>query len=92
MQLFTSEAKIDAALKRAVSELDDHTVLSKEYAEVLDRISKLTKLKEAERPSQTVSPDTVVLAITNLFGIYMIIRHEHVNFIASKAIGFVKRL
>lgn len=87
-----SETKLEDALARAVSELNDHPVMSDEYGEILDRIARLQKTKDAEtRSSDRVSPDTLVLAATNLIGIAMIIRHENLNVIASKAAGFIMR-
>ncbi len=59
-----------------------------DFARATDQIAKLHKMKEAETPSR-VSPDTLVLAATNIAGIVMIIKHEHFNVITSKALGFV---
>jgi hypothetical protein len=39
--------------------------------------------------SPRVSPDTALLSATNILGILLIIRHEYVNVITSKAQSFV---
>jgi len=39
-----------------------------------------------------VSYDTMVATAANLVGIALIIRHEHVNVITSKAMSFVPKL
>jgi hypothetical protein len=64
---------------------------SEEYGKVLDRLSKLHKMKVEETP-ESVSRDTLVIAATNLLGILLIIRYENVNVISSKAMGMVQRL
>lgn len=85
-------AKLDLAISRAVSELENHDVSSEAYATCIDRIAKLSKLKEAETPPRNqLSRDTLALCLTNVLGIVMIIRHEQVNFIASKAFGTLMR-
>jgi hypothetical protein len=80
---------LENATERALKKLDHLEVTSKEYGEVLDRVSKLHKMKEEEKPS-SVSKDTLIKAGANLLGILMIIHHEQVNFIGSKALPFVK--
>lgn len=84
-----SDTRLDREIVRATSELENHPVMSEEYGAVMERIVRLNKMKEAEKPSRQISPDTVILAAANLIGIIMIIRHEHVNVITSKAMGHV---
>lgn len=91
-QRSATQTELDREIKKLLSELDVLESVSEEYGTVLDRVSKLHKLKETEKNPWQVSPDTAVLAVTNLLGILLIIRHEHVNVISSKATGFVKRL
>lgn len=87
-----TQVKLDNAINYALTQLENYAVDSDEYAEILARISKLEKMKEAETPPRpTVSPDTLALCLTNLMGIFMIIRHEQVNVIASKALGSLMR-
>ncbi len=61
---------------------------SEEYATTLDRIAKLHKLKADSQPPR-VSPDTLVLAGVNLLGIVMILSHERLNVITTKASSLV---
>lgn len=48
------------------------------------------KLKELEKPDR-VSKETWAVVAANLIGIGMIIGHERVNVIASKALGFIMK-
>lgn len=84
------QPKVDAALDRAFNKLNDFDVNSDEYEKTLNGIVKLHKLKEDERPSE-ISKDTMLLVAANLLGILLIIRHEHVNVISSKAMGTLIR-
>jgi len=58
---------------------------------ILTRIEKLHKMNTAER-NHRVSPDTMVSVAANLVGIVLIIKHEHLNVITSKAMSFVPKL
>lgn len=81
---------LEKALDKAFSELDKHDVGTSEYGEILDRISKLHKMKEEENPD-SISKETLALIATNLLGILMIIKHERVDIITSKALPFVAK-
>lgn len=82
--------KLEFALSRALSELGNHPIGSEDYMRTLDVVIKLHKLAEEEKPEK-VSKDTVATIAANLLGIFMIIRHEDVNVIASRAMGLVMR-
>ena len=85
-----TKTKLEKEIDYAFEKLRDQTMTSEEYGTVLERFLKMHKL-QAEIQPQRVSPDTVVLAVTNLLGIIMIIKHEHVNVISSKAMSFVHK-
>lgn len=84
------KTELENAYDKALEELMNHKVGSKEYNEILDHVAKLHKMKEEEKPSD-VSKDTQALIAANLLGILMIITHERVNVITSKALNFVTR-
>jgi hypothetical protein len=77
---------VEAAMERAFNELSGQSVTSDEYSKNLEGIVKLHKMREDEK-SPGVSPDTVALVAANLIGILLIIRHEHVNVITSRAMN-----
>lgn len=78
------------AFDRALRKLDEHEVGSDEYNAVLEEVNKLHKMLVEDRPDQ-VSMDTAAVIAANILGILLIIRHEHVNVIASKAMERVLR-
>lgn len=81
---------LETVLDKALLEMSNHSVTSEEYGKAMERVSKLHKMKEDARPSQ-VSPDTLIMAATNLLGILLILRHERVDIITSKALSFVAK-
>lgn len=79
---------LELEVDRAVRELKNHPIGSDEYVRTLDAIVKLHKMKEEEKP-KFVSRDTLAIVGANLLGIVMIIRHEHMNVITSRAMNMV---
>jgi hypothetical protein len=78
--------RLQTALDRALENLDQKGVATDEYVKTLAVVTELHKMKEAEKPS-SVNPDTLLLVGANLVGILLIIRHEHVNVITSRAMN-----
>lgn len=83
-----SPTRLEIAMDKAVRCLDNYEVGSEEYSAVLDVVSRLHKIREEEKPDQ-VSKDTMAVISANLLGIVMILGHERVNVITSKAFGWV---
>jgi hypothetical protein len=81
---------IEQAIDRAMRELSHHAIDSKEYTMILDRIVVLSELKQKEKNS-AISKDTLAIVGANLLGIFMIIQHEHVNVITSRAMNLVMK-
>ena len=79
---------LDDAIEKAYRDMNNHPVGSEKYVQTLDSIVKLHKMKEEEKPSE-VDKNTVLLVGANLLSILMIIRHEHVNVITSRAMNLV---
>jgi hypothetical protein len=84
------QRQLENELERVIVNLKTERVLAEEYAKTLGLVERLHELMDKERPS-SVSKDTVVTVVANLVGIFMIIKHEHVNVITSKALNFVLR-
>lgn len=82
------KSKLQKEIDLAFEELRNHDMTSEKYATVLDRVAKMQKL-QAETARKPLSPDTMVSAGANLLGIMLIIRHENLNVITSKALNFV---
>jgi hypothetical protein len=84
-------AMLDAEIQSALSKLDGLEPKSEEYAAILERVSKLHKLRTDERSKQ-VSPDTVLIVAANIFGILWLARYERENVVkAQSAMKFVMK-
>jgi hypothetical protein len=79
---------LELEIDRVLAALSDQTIGTKEYLAVLNALRDLHQMKEHEKPS-SVSKDTLALIAANLLGIIMIIRHEHINVITSRAMNMV---
>jgi len=83
---------LDEVIANVLSEMAGLPVESKEYTAASDNYVKLLKLRKELTSSVKVSADTVALIAANLAGIILILQHERVNVVASKALSFVGKL
>jgi hypothetical protein len=84
-----SVSPLQTAIDKAISELDNHSITSDEYATIVNHLHKMQEI-ENKKNSRSLDPNTVATIAANIAGILMIIHHENVNVITSKALGFVK--
>lgn len=86
------ELKLDSLIDDCMQALhDEPSETTEEYATILSHLNTLNKMKTDRRPSR-VNPDTMLTVAANLFGIFMILKHERVDIITSKAMSFVPKL
>jgi hypothetical protein len=96
--MFNSKTPIEKTpLEQAIDRLHDDMQTvdpnTEQYAKMADNLIKLYKLREHDTVKRwRPSPDVVLATAANLIGIVIIIKHEDVNVITSKALGFVKKL
>lgn len=81
---------LEIAIDKALRDLNRHVIGDEDYVRTLDAIVKLHKMKIEEKNS-LVKKDTLIIVGANILGLLMIIRHEHVNVITSKAMGLLLR-
>lgn len=80
---------LQAAIDAAAAELLVTPTNTEDYLRLLDHLSKLVKLQEANS-SQRVSRDALVQAAASVLGVLLITQHERVNVVTTKALGFIK--
>jgi hypothetical protein len=79
---------LDLEIDRATRALKSHQFGSAEYKTLLVIIDELNKQK-GKNASPPISRDTLAVIVGNLLGILMIIKHEHVNVVTSRAMGLL---
>jgi hypothetical protein len=79
----SNDAKVDQEIAAALSELESIRDDPDKYASVLERITKLDKLKS--KRLEPPSLDTVLLVGANIFGVLWLARYEREHVIASKS-------
>ena len=84
----TSDILLEEEIVHQLKVLKTHQAGSEEYAKVLENIIKMRGMQN----KSSVSKDTWALAGTNLAGILMIIKHERVNVITSRAMNLLMRV
>jgi len=81
---------VDGEISRVVMALQNQEVTDEKYDTLLNRLGKLHGMRQDEKPD-TVSSDTIALIAANILGILLIIRHENVNVISTKAFSMLPR-
>lgn len=86
------KTQLDRVIEREIGRLVEPTT-SQEFAKQLTVVEKLMKIrKDHQVEPDRISKETMALIGANLLGILLIIRHENVNVITSKALGMLPRL
>jgi hypothetical protein len=73
---------------RTLRELDNHPIGSDEYRKTMAAAVTLHGLKQDEKP-RPVSRDTLLIVGGNLLGLILIINHEHLHPITTRALGLI---
>jgi hypothetical protein len=82
---------LDDELVRILAVLSVHPADSEEYAKLMKSAERVHALMDIQKPSP-LSRETLLTVGANILGILLIIKHEDVNVITSKALGFVIRV
>jgi hypothetical protein len=83
---------LEEELVRVLAVLPLHQADTEEYAKLLNSAKRVRRLMDTPKPSPPVNRETLLTIGANLLGILLIIKHEDVNVITSKALGFVLRV
>jgi hypothetical protein len=86
------ETPLDREIEAVFQNLDRKIPGSDEYKATLDNLSMLYALREPKKPLGGVTPDTIVIAATNIAGIAMILQHERLHAISTKAFNFILKM
>ena len=79
---------LEKEIEVVLLDMKDMYVDSDEYEVALNHLSILHEINSKEK-KWNVSPDTMAVVAGNLLGIVLILKHEELNIITSKAMSFV---
>lgn len=84
----TNKVTLDNELDHILKALNDLSPESKEYSTAVENLETLTRAKNSVNEHR-VTPDTIVLAVTNILGILLILNYERLNVISTKTLGLI---
>ena len=84
-------SKLEKAISAVLDQMVDVPSESKEFAAMTTQLKKLYRLKAQDAPKR-VSPDTLAVVVANVLGILIIVGHERVHIVTSKALAFVMKM
>lgn len=79
---------LEKEIEAILLDMKDMDINSDEYEVALNHLTILHEIKTKEK-KWNVSPDTMAVVVANLLGIILILKHEELNVITSKAMNFV---
>jgi hypothetical protein len=85
---FKKKSGLDAVMDSIIEEMLKLEPNSDEYTAMAKNLETISKAKSYEK-EKGIKLDTIVFGIVNLLGIVMILKHEKIDIIATKALGFV---
>lgn len=84
----STKQRIKVELNRVASEM----VLEKDPDELKLLNQRYEVLSSMLKPRWKISPDTTALVVANLAGILLILNHERLDIISSKALSFISKV
>lgn len=79
---------LDAEILMLFQDMRHHTEYDKYREQTLDAIVRLMEVRSKGR----FSKDAIVAAATHVAGLVLVLQHERVHVIASKAFGLIKKI
>lgn len=80
---------LDGQIQEILDAMNVEEPTSARYAQLADQLVKLYALRTPEK-DRRVNPDTLVAAAANLTGILLVLNHEKLGVISSKAMSFIR--
>jgi hypothetical protein len=94
--LFTKKTETDlrfeAEINGELTRMRQLSPTTPEYQASLKAVTKLIKLRDSNKNSRKISPDTLAIVLGNLAGVLLIVTYEKHNIVTSKALTFVQKL
>ena len=82
----SAKSKIRAERDKILDKMNEEGISRQDWEDLL---KKYQTYSDMMKPSWTLTPDTLLIAATNLAGIVLILNFEKFDIVRSKAIGFV---
>ena len=82
----SAKARIKAEREKVFEEMSIKGTTQREWDDLNKKYQAYTEMM---KPSWTVTPDTLLIAATNLAGIVLILNFEKLDIVRSKAMSFV---
>lgn len=84
----SAKSKIKAEREKVFDKMSKEDISQSDW----DQLNKKYRAySEMMKPSWTITPDTLVLAATNLLGIALVLNFEKFDIVRSKAMNFVMK-
>lgn len=89
----TEKSELEKAIDERIAHLNETIEDSEKDQTAIDNLKQLVDAKtELEGEKHSINPNVIISAVGSLAGIVLIIKHENLNVITSKALSFVPKI
>lgn len=85
------ESKLDRPINRILEEMEMYGPNTSEFDRLLDELERVSALKTTETWWQRMDPSQAAAVVANLAGVALIVNHERLNVVTSKALSMLFR-
>ena len=82
---------LEEAINAVLKAMETTDADSEMYAKLVDQLEKLYKIRDTQLPDK-LSKDALAAIIGNLAGLVLVLKHEQIGIITSKAFGMIGRI
>lgn len=80
------------AIKIEMNSIANEMLLEKDPENLKILKQRYEALSDLLKPDWKISPDTIALVSANLLGILLILNHERLDIISTRALGFISKI
>ena len=82
----SAKSKIKIERRKVLEKMGEEGISQKDWDELNKRYQAYSEML---KPTWTVTPDTLLVAVTNILGIVLVLNFEKFDIVRSKAMNFV---
>jgi hypothetical protein len=84
-----AKMSVNTEVEHILNSMKSMDICSDEYSVAVKNLQGVCQARSLK--SNMIDPEAILMAVTNILGILLILKHENVNVIATKALSLIRR-
>jgi len=85
-----AKLSVNTEVEHILNSMKEMSICSEEYGVAVKNLQGVCQARSF-KTSSWIDPEAVLIALTNIVGIIMILKHENLNVITTKALSLIRR-